>query len=169
MPSYDLIASGTFTSSANVFSVTGIPGGYTDCVIVISGFRADANSQVLYTFNNDTTVGNGYATGVMSMNMNQSVTNYSNNVGGGFYAGVSYGIGSASYQTIRIHIGRYADASQTKTWVGHSQVQNNTGTSYETCIIGGNYPVATAITSFQIRSGSQLNEARIHIYGIIDS
>ena len=167
MPSYDLIASANFTSSANVFSITGIPGGYTDCVIVISQFRADANSQLQYTFNNDTNI--NYAVGVKSMNMNQSMTDYNNNISGGFYTGVSYGVGSASYQTLRIHIGRYADASQSKTWVGHGQAQNNTGTSFESTIFGGNYPAGGAITSFQIRSGANLYEAKINVYGIIDS
>lgn len=162
MASYDLIATGNFTSSASQYSLTGIPGGYTDLVIVISRFRADANSQLQYTFNNTTS---DYSVALWTMNMNFSQTSFSNILSGGFYTGASYGVGASSNQVIRIQVGQYAQSGNFKTWFGQGQAQNSVGSSFESTIFGG--MVSTGqITSFQINSGATLNTALVHVYGI---
>lgn len=163
MPSYDLIATGNFSGSASQYNLTGIPGGYTDIVIIISNFQADGNSQLQYTFNGTTS---DYSVAVYQGKEDGGISSYSNIVSGGFYSGVNYGLSGNSYQTIRIQVGQYAQSGNYKTWIGQGQTQNTSGNGFVTTIFGG-FVSTGAITSFQINSGANLSRALVHVYGIV--
>lgn len=171
MAQYDLIATGNFTDTASTFSLTGIPGGYTDCIIVISNFRADGNSAISASFNNNVN-NNTYYTSYIKGDFasgSSSVANTQRNDTDFFYMTLSNGQGSWSSSTFRIQVGQYASTSARKTFVAQGQTQNANGTGFSTYSFGGTWMGTDALTSFQLKSGASMNSAIIKVYGIINS
>jgi hypothetical protein len=170
MAQYDLIATGNFTSSASTYSLTGIPGGYTDCIIVISNFRANGFSAISASFNNNVNYDTYYSSYIMAdfNSGSASMANTQRNDTGLFYLTLANGQASTSSTTFRIQVGRYASNTY-KTFVGQGQTQNSAGTGFSTNSFGGTWVGTDAITSFQLLSGSNMSSAIIKVYGIINS
>lgn len=164
---YDLIASGIFSSAATTYSVSGIPNTYTDLVITVTDFRGNGNTGgVLFTFNNDTSTSYQYA--LQAYNMDGSINSFIGNSTSGA-AAYAQSLQSSTPAIMRIDVARYADTNYRKAFIFRGSVWQAAGTM-ETVVVGGAYADFTTISSFQLRANNtnSLSGAKIYVYGIVN-